>query len=240
VRLSTEATLMLLATALYLVDCFYLLCSNEALLVRRRSGWAALFGSRRWLIGGREPYLANVFTPHRVLYKLHWNLEAQGAAWATTSLTPKAGLGYLTPFAYLGLALLFVGLPLVLFGNMGTVFALAVVGAIYLNNLVALALVFRMRHAWGLGTGKYWSMAFECLVCPPFCIQLAKRITQVQPQGGDLVYACEKLLAPEALADAKAQCLHRLDDHIAAEPEESPTARRLQQSRLRFVTGQAI
>jgi hypothetical protein len=236
-RLSTEATLMLLAAALYLFDCFYLLQSHEALLVRGRKRWMAHFGSRNWTLSGREPCLVNVLTPHRSAYKLAWQFEVEGFPAATGALEPHAMLRRLTPFAYIGLVLIFVGLPLALFANLGLGFTLAVVVGIYANNLVALALLFVMRNKVGLASARYWSLAFECLVCPPFCIQLVKRVHALHPAAGDFVATSGALLQPEDMLEVHRQCLARLDDQIAYEDEGTARATALQQARLRFVPG---
>jgi hypothetical protein len=236
-RLSAEATLMLLAAALYLFDCFYLLRSNEALLIRGQKRWTARFGSRNWMLAGGEPCMVNVLAPHRPTYKLAWQFEAEGAVREANELVPNAVVSRFAPFAYMGLALIFVGLPLALFANLGLVFTLSVVLGIYANNLLALSILFVTCDRVGLTKARYWSLAFECFVCPPFCIQLAKRLYALQPVPADFVQVATSLLLPEDAVDVHRQCLVRLDDQIAYEDEGSVRALALHQSRKRFSGG---
>ena len=236
-RLSAEATLMLLAAALYLFDCLYLLRSNEAVLIRGQKRWTARFGSRNWMLAGLEPCVVNLFAPHRPAYKLAWQFETEGAIRGANQWVPNPTVRRFTPFAYIGLVLIFVGLPLALFANLGLVFTLAVVLGIYLNNLLALSIVLATRTQLGLGRPQYWSLAFECFVCPPFCIQLAKRLYALQPVPADFLQLAATLLLPEDTLEVHRQCLARLDDQIAYEDEGSVRALALHQSRKRFTVG---
>ena len=73
-----EVLLVLAAIGLYLQDSLLLLQVNEAMMVRRSRGpWRAAFGSRRWRLSGREPFLPNPFAPHAQSYRLLWRMDGE-------------------------------------------------------------------------------------------------------------------------------------------------------------------
>ncbi len=233
-RWNAESTLVLLALALYLFDSARLLHSNEALLVRQRGGWAAKFGARNWPLAGREPLWAGLFSPHRVAFKMTWRFEAAVRPFAPQALEAQRDLARLAPFALLGLGLLVVGLPLALLGHMGLVFTLLVIAGIYVNNLVALIVLWTLRRRLHLDARRFAAVAAECLLCPPFAIHLIARIAALQPDAGDFYSACQALLAAGPMVEVKQQCLARLEDQILMEPEGSARAQALQLARAKF------
>lgn len=227
---------MLLASALYVYDALILLASNEALLVRQGRGWRAVFGSCRWRLAGKEPCAPGLLAPHRPIIRLAWQFAGPPAvAMARQPPSPPVGLGGLALCAWLSGLTLFVLLPLSLFGQLGTWITLGVVGLLYAVNLSALVLLYRIHRRLRLPAGRYWSVAFECLVCPPFCINLVRRACDWQGVKDDLLQACQALLPPPALAEVHAQCLLRLDEQIAYEDEQSSRMAALQRARERFL-----
>lgn len=227
---------MLLASALYVYDALILLASNEAVLVRQGRGWRAVFGSHRWRLAGKEPCAPGLLAPHRPIVRLAWQFAGQpAAAWPRQQMPLPVGLGSLALCAWLSGLTLFVLLPLSLFGQLGTWITLGVIGLLYAVNLGALVLLYRIHRRLQVPAGKYWSVAFECLVCPPFCINLVRRACEWQGLKDDFLQASGALLTPPALTEVHTQCLLRIDEQIAYEDEQSSRMAALQRARERFL-----
>lgn len=237
-RASDEAWLMLLAAALYLVDSFWLLASNEAVLFRGwRGRWQAGFGVMRWRLGAREPYLPNPFMPHRPQFRLVWRVDGVGPLDKNTppALQLPPELTRFAPFVCSAGVVLFVLLPLGLFAKLGTGFTLAVIVLLYTINSAALLQLWLLRGHLKLSKPQAAQLVFECLVCPPFAINLVRRLCARLRHDEDFVAAAARLLRPADLALAHAQCLMRLDEQIECEPDSSTRLTLLQAARGRFV-----
>lgn len=239
VGISAEALLVLLALALYLFDASLFFARDEAALVCGRGGrWFARFGLDRWRLSGREPYLPNPFTPHRPLFRLHWRFDAPaGGAPDAAALRPVAvpdELRRLSPHVLLSGACLFVMLPVALFYPLGLGPTCVVVGLLYANNVVALWRLYRRRSAFGLTPSQVGSLAFECLACPPFAVNLIRRLCARLAADEDFQAAAERLLRPEELAHAHAECLRRVDEQIDYELDGTPRMAALRLGRQRF------
>lgn len=234
-RLSSEAALMLLALALYVYDALILLASNEALVVRQGRGWRAVFGSHRWRLAGKEPCAPGLLAPHRPIIRLTWQFAGPPAGVPRQPVQAPVGLGGLALCAWLSGLTLFVLLPTSLFLGLGTGVTLGVIVLLYALNLTGLLLLHRVHRRLQRPAASYWATAFECLVCPPFCINLVRRACEWQGWRDDFLQACQALLPSPALAEVHAQCLLRIDEQIAFEDEQSSRMAALQRARERFL-----
>jgi hypothetical protein len=238
VTISYEALLMLAAMALYVFDASMFLASNEAALLRLPGDqWSARFGLDRWRLGGKEPYLPNPATPHLPLFKLGWRFEEAGASRrpASRALAVPKALDRFRLHVLLSMICIFVLLPITLYYPYGAVFPIVVASALYLNIAVALTRLFRHRSTFGLSTAEFSVLAFECAACPPFSINLVRKLCSALKIDEDFVSAAERLLPASDRPNFKAQCLRRVDEQIDYEHEDTPRMRALQAGRLRFV-----
>lgn len=237
VGLSNEALLVLLALALYLFDASLFFARDEAALVCGGGGrWFAGFGLDRWRLSGREPYLPNPFTPHQPLFRLRWRLDGALPEAPARPVVVPAELRRLSPHVIVSGACLFVLLPFALFYPLGIVATCCIVGLLYANNVLALALLYRRRASFGLSPSAFGSLAFECLACPPFSLNLVRRLCARLHVDEDFNTAAARLLEPVALARAHAECLRRVDEQIDEELDGSPRMAALRDARLRFTT----
>ncbi|MEO8808294.1 MAG: hypothetical protein ABI433_19605 [Burkholderiaceae bacterium] len=214
-----------------------LLAGNEAVLRRGwRGRWQARFGALRWRLGSREPYLPNPFTPHRPQFRLAWRFDGLGArSMAAQPVQVPPELASLTPFVCGSWLSLFVLLPLGLFTNLGSAFVVAAIVALYLSTTAALLRLWRLRKGLKLSNRQFSQITFESLACPPFGINLIRRLCARLRGAEDFVSAAERLLEPADLHELHAQCLLRLDEQIDGEPEASPRLAALQSARGRFL-----
>lgn len=233
--MKAEGWLLLLAVALYAYDSLLLLSSNEAVLVRGwRGRWLAGFGAHRWKLAGKEPLLPNLFTPHRPLFRLAWRFEGErDTEGQTQTLQAPRALDTFGAFVLGSLICLFMLLPIGLFGA-GLAFTSGAVALLYANNLIALALVFRRRHALHLTTRQFGMLAFECLVCPPFSINLVRKLCGHIPIDESFTVAARRCLRRDDLAEAHVQCLIRLEEQVDAAAEHSERMQLLLAAKARF------
>jgi hypothetical protein len=232
-----DVALILLALGLYLYDSLLLLASDEAVLFQGwRGRWHAGFGADSWRLGRREPLLPNPLTPHRPLFRLRWRFDApnDGVTDAGARLTP-APLSRLTPFVLGVWFALFVLLPAGLFSPAIGVSIAVAVGFAYLNIVAALVTLAILRARLGLAPSRFAALAIECLLCPPFAVNLVRKLAALTPSRENFLAASERLLSVDALAQAHAACVRRLDEQIDLEAESSPRMASLLATRRRFV-----
>lgn len=237
-RLSTEALLMLVAIALYLFDSLLLLASNEAVLVRGGRGrWFARFGLDRWRLGGKEPYLANPATPHFPLWRLRWSFDgAQREAEAPSRLVEvPLALERFRLHVLVSLVSMYVLVPVVLFYPVPVEFPIAVLALLYLNIVVAMIRLFRVRADFRLSPGPFAVLAFECMACPPFSVNLIRKLCVKLAVDEDFTAAASRLLPGEALPAVEAQCLRRVDEQIDYAEEGTERMQKLLAGRDRFI-----
>lgn len=236
-RLSAEASLMLLAAALYLYDSLLLLSSNEAVLLRgwgRR--WSAGFGANQWKLGGKEPYLPNPFAPQHPLFRLAWTFEgeAKEAAAGAAPLQAPAWIDWLGTTVVTSAICIFVLLPLGLFSSVGTAFTVSAVAGLYLSILASLGMVFRRRGELGLSDWQFAGMAFQCLVCPPFAVNLVRKVCTRVVVDEPFTQAAQRTVRPEDMLEVNAQCLLRIEEQIDFEVPDTPRMQALQATRARL------
>jgi hypothetical protein len=219
--LSNELELMAIAVALYLYDCTVLLYSNEGMLVACGGGWRADFGFREFLVLGRALSVLNPLTPHRPAYRLRWTMQTYGAAMAGGGWElPLGHRRALAAFAASAAAGLFVLLPYGLFVGEAVWPVVAALVVLYGSIGTALGLVQRQRQAAGLSRRQFAGLAFECLACPPFGINLVRRIAMSKAVAEPLPHAAARLLD----AAGAGEVLRRCEDWLGAEAPRDPIA----------------
>lgn len=192
-----ELLLPLGALAFYLFDSLLLLYSNELLLQCRGERWRVSTGSNFFLMG-RRLWLPDPLQPQRALFRVAWS-EADRRAAGETPAELAAFVAGLRPLRYLVLlllALLIGGLPLaaIVFGA-GWVM-LGVIALYYLIVLWALAVVYRRRKALLLAARDLWALAFDVLACPPFAVNLVRKLCLRRAIGGNALAFAQRALQP--------------------------------------------
>lgn len=212
---------------LYFYDSSLLLSSNEALLSPGRNGrWFALFGTERFQIRGKEPFLPNPLLPHRPLYRFSWNTEGlvgPSEQW----MAPADVYSILAPSIWLMLVALFVLIPLGLFSRLGNLAVAAGIIFFYVNALMALSLVWFKRSDYGLSCRRFCALAVESLTCPPFAINLVRHLSLGFQPREDFLSVVEQYLTGSERDAALARLITRVKNEIDWEDEGSPRAQTL-------------
>ena len=225
---------MLVALGLYLYDSAVLLHINEGVMTPRRGGWRIGFGSSHFIVRGRQLDLPSPFLPHRPGFRLLWDLrpaplEGPGAWEARRRLFRPVA-----PLVCAMAAALFVLLPLGLFSVLGDWALLLGIAMLYGSIVGALAWLAMKRKPLGLGARRLATLAFELLACPPFAVNVVRRVALEMPLDADLVGAARVLQRPEDWAQTRAELIARLDEQIDAEDESSERSALLRESRRRL------
>ncbi len=233
---------MALALGLYLYDSALLLYSNEAVLVcARHNRWLAGFGSNRTTLRGRQLYLPNPLTPTRPVYRLSWTLEATAdlpahsappaadtAAVAPLAVNPGGDwtanrplLRRLAPLVWSLAAALFIALPVALYGRLGDWLIVCAFGLVYTNLVVMLALLWLVRKRFNLTGRAFAQLAFDLVLCPPFALNLVRKLSLQVIVKEDFANAAKRLQQAPEWQLTQAELLARLDDEIASEEDGS-------------------
>ena len=238
--MSYEFELLGLAVIFYLYDSSLLLYSNEGILTtdgaRRWSappGWAGL------VLAGRRLCMLNPFTPHHPAFRLSWNFQALEPATVDVSWSARAQeLKPLAPMTLTAGVALFVLLPLGLLSPLGALLAVPAVILLYASIAAALIQMYRRKILARSGRKRFIGFAFECLACPPFGVNMIRRLTLAESVGEPLPLAGARLLGDELWGGLRDQCISRLDDALqcaADSPDELP-ALEAQRERLKALT----
>lgn len=185
---SFELLLPIGAIAFYLIDSAVLLYGNEFIFTLRSDQWTWSAGSDV-ILRGRRLYLPNPLTPQRLTLRTAWS-EHQPDVKAADPTTIAALMRTLRPLAMLAQLLLFlvvIVLPVVI-ALLGTgVVLLAVFGVCYLSVLLMIGLLYRRRAHLGLANRQLLGLALDAVLCPPFAINLVRKISLRQKFVGDPV-----------------------------------------------------
>lgn len=178
-RLSFEALLVLGIFGFYVYDSAMLLYFNELTFVKSLRRWAFSCSLSRWRIGGKIPYLPNPLAPWNPLFRLTWSSNDQplhlGSGEGLTRLIEAVRpVGY---FVAVLLAEMLVGLPLVIFKFGTGVEFLITLAVIYLTIIGMLGMVYFKRDSLGLSGKAFASIVFDSIACPPFAINMVRKIS---------------------------------------------------------------
>lgn len=221
-----EVLLLIGMVALYLYDSTLLLNSNEGILSSTLNGrWSAHFGSERFPLRGKEPFLPNPFLPYRPMFRLRWCLEGRtdetASPWRAPDIRPY---WILCPLIW-GMALaLFVIIPVGLFSRFGALAQALGLFFFYFNAVVALSYVALKRELFGLSRRRVVAIAFESLTCPPFAINMVRHISLSQQVSEDLLVTGRRLLKAGVLETVLSAAVARVRSAIDWEAEGSERA----------------
>ncbi len=231
--MSYEAELLILAVLLYLYDSSILLYANEGVLTcNRRGRWSAKGGWVGFVLAGRSLCMLNPFTPHHPAFRLNWDLKVLPAGNPDWTELAHAVMP-LGPWMLAAAAALFVILPLGLLTALGAYAVIPAVVLLYGSIVWALVRLYR-RRVLPSRNKRFFGFAFECLACPPFGVNMIRRITLADRVTEPLPVAGARLLDAAQWAGLQARCLERLDeaDRIDAGDGAARQALEAQRSRL--------
>ena len=236
--LAYEAQLFLLAVLFYLYDSSVLLYSNEAVLTcDRAQRWTATTGRAGLIFAGRALRVLNPFTPHRPSFRLSWNFHSLESSVSDRGWSERArDLDALAPMTLTAGIALYGLLPLGLFTALGAYAILPALAALYGSTLLALRQVHRQKLLVAFGRNHFVGFAFECLACPPFAVNMVRRVTLAKRISEPLPMAAARLLDAAKWVKLRAYCLGRLDEALQLVAEHSDDEKSLEAQKQRLST----
>jgi hypothetical protein len=234
--LSYEVELLILAVVFYLYDSSVLLYSNEAILTcDSAQRWSATTGWIRFVLAGRSLCLLNPFTPYRPSFRLSWDFnrlepETKNREWPKRAQQFKS----IAPLTVTAGIALFVLLPAGMFTELGRYAVIPAVVLLYGSILLALLQVRRKRILAAMSHKHFWGFAFECLACPPFAVNMIRRITLADRIAEPLPLAAVRLLDADRWAQLRERCIARIDDAIQLAGEDSHEQKQLEAQKQRL------
>jgi hypothetical protein len=236
--MSSEVGLMLLVLGLYLYESSVLLFCNQAVLSPvRANDWRVQFGLKHLNIRGKELCFAQLLMPWRPLFLLTWRFESREppATSAESNAAPpeeltevlwhppsRASYQVLMPIVWWMSMATFIVLPLGLFTSLGDAGVLWAGGMVYLGVVTLLLVLWRYRSHFQLSTKELLSTAFEYTICPPFALNVIRRLSLKIEIRDDLETVAQRLQSPHGWQLTRPQLLERLDDQIAYESQDTP------------------
>lgn len=233
--MSYEFGLFALAVLFYLYDSTVLLYSNEAILTRNGRLWAAEAGFYGFLFAGRTPCVLNPLTPHQPAYRLSWDFHALPPGSPATCLEESSGLKILAPTSLSAAVGLFILLPLGMFTALGAFAVIPALILLYGSIIVSLFLVRRRRILVAPDRKRFIALAFECLACPPFGVNMVRRTTLSYRIDEPLPLAAVRLLDTAGWVRLRALCVSRLQDALQLTAADSPEEKLLETQKARLL-----
>jgi hypothetical protein len=129
---------------------------------------------------------------------------------------------------------LFIVLPVGLFTPLGVY---AVITGFLLFYVAAALALYRVNHLKLLaaaGGRRFTGFAFECLACPPFAINMVRRVSLAKKVTEPLPLAAARLLDAAAWDQMRSRCMSRLDEALQLVPEDSNESRSLEAQKQRL------
>ncbi|MBS0388441.1 MAG: hypothetical protein JSR15_08150 [Proteobacteria bacterium] len=225
------------ALLLYLLDSGLLLYGDELLFATGLSGWHNVAGGGQLLLGRRLLW-PNPLLPAARLLRVCWsrastdNVGGAPPAPATSERVEAVAFRRaLQPLQFgvvVLLLLVAVALPALLYAYGPGLEVLLLLAAIYVLNLSMAAWLWHARSRLELGARACAMLTVDLLLCPPFAINLVRKISLQQQAAGDpLSFAQSRFGAARRRALA-AVLRRRVHAELAADEPGGAQWRKLQ------------
>ncbi|WP_139176922.1 hypothetical protein [Nitrosospira multiformis] len=227
---------MTMVTLLYIHDSCLLLHSNEGILISKgKNKWVICFGSDKAGGMGKELFLPNPFFPHRPMFRLSWQFEGSFEVENGTWAPPINIFAPLAPMIWGMIFALFFFLPVGLFTKFGDKSLLLAGGLLYLSVISSLSYLWFQRAQLNLSRRRFIGLAFESMVCPPFGLNLIRKVSAGMQVKEDLVNVARRLQKSSEWSITRSEIVNRLDEKIEFEDEDSIRLAALKDHRRKLV-----
>ena len=234
--MSYEVELLALAIIFYLYDSSVLLYSNEVVFTcDGAKRWAVTTGRSGLVFAGRTLCVLNPFTPHRPSFRLNWQFDGlqpdDDPAWSARAQDLKT----LAPATLAAAIALYILLPLGMFTPLGRYAVIPAVVLLYGSTVFALLQLRRKEIVKTFSRKRFLGFAFECIACPPFAVNMVRRLTLGLRIAEPVPLAAVRLLDADRWAQLREFCITRLDEamQLAAEHSDEVSMLEAQKQRLR-------
>jgi hypothetical protein len=228
-----EVQLVALAVALYIYDSSIFLFADEYVLAKRfGSGWRAHFGLDQFLIFGRAPYIMNLLRPDLPILRATWSHSSLDSSELRTAAQLSNGLRYIGVCACIaGVSLYFI-LPLGFLTSLGRPLVISGLVLMYTSLAAALALTYHRLSSLGIPKARFYSLAVECLACPPFGVNIVRRITLNTLIAENFIDLTSQFLERAEMRRAICIYIAKIDAELASNEADSDRAGMLWAARV--------
>lgn len=220
-----EAQLLILAVLFYVYDSSILLFSNEGVITPSWKNWTAQTNHRGLVLLRKKLFIPNLLLPHRPIFRLHWQPESMSQASSVEWQKEKSMYGWFGLPAY-GMALaLFVITPITYCFFRSDPALLACLALIYLIPVGAGMLLYRHQKHLGVSTQNAWSLCLECLLCPPFTINIVRKLSLARRLQANFVDSAFQLVDAAQWERVRAELVACMDAEIEGADSQESMAR---------------
>lgn len=212
--LSFEALLVLGIIGFYLYDSMMLLRYDEVVFSESFGRWTFSHPDNNLRVRNKALFLPNPLTPFKPTFRVAWSPNDPPLAEGSTDELLKV-VGLTRPLGFVVMLLLaemLLVVPAVIFTRGTGPLFLGTLAAVYLTILLALGLVYANRAGLALSNKKFASLAFDSLACPPFAINLLRKITLTKAAGLNPVAYAHQHFTKECFADLAFKIKERLTE----------------------------
>ena len=193
---SFEVLLVLGVFGLYCYDSLMLLNFNELIFIKSKLNWSYRFPILSFQLLRKFPFLPNLLTPNVLLFQVFWPSSDQGLNIKELNTFIKSVLP-IQIMSVLLLLLMFICLPIIAFTYGSSVKLLIIFSAIYCLIVCILIYIFNQKYKLKISNTKFLSIAFESIVCPPFALNLVRKISLNFPINVDPYIFSKKMFDEE-------------------------------------------
>ncbi len=177
----------------YIYDSLMLLNINELVITRSRNNWSYKFPFLEYQLLRKYPLLPNLLLPGTAIFKTYWPGPSTKSSNVkeVNIFIKKLFPIQLIVYALLPLQLIF--LPMIVYYYGSGVKLLIIFATIYFTILGALIYIFCNRDNLYISLAKFSSLAFESLACPPFALNLVRKVSINYPELNDPLIIAKKV-----------------------------------------------
>lgn len=236
-RISIEAWFVIGIYLFYISNSLKLLHNNQLILCMTLGKWKVICPDSQWQILRKTPYLFNPFLANSPIFCGTWSTATE-ANNIEAAIAIDEFVNALSPLNYFVIILfvmmcLCIPLALLTYGT-GFVF-LSMMLITYTTILVMLAVLYTKRTELGLSQRNYFSIAFDCIVCPPYAINLIRKITWQYKVKFNLIEFAVSKLNRDDFSKLVQGLILRLDEQLLNEDVNSVRCEKLKTYRCKLL-----
>ena len=179
----------------------------------------------------------NPFLPHMMAFSSNWSMRkgAKHIDEATKIEEFAANIYPLNLFAIVLWVLLLLCIPTAILSSGTGIVFFAAVCATYATILTMLAVLCLKRIELGMSSRQFFYIALDCIACPPFSINLVRKVTWQYKTNFDPIEFAVKNLDRDELVKLIQLLISRLDEQLLLEDEHTNKSDKIEAYRLKLL-----